>query len=181
MTTAEPNWIYLDDEQERQRLAEALREIRRRARLAAEARQQDAYEPRYGGWSLASLLAHLNANDTLGRWQLQAALIGIRPRLSAARLHGLNDWQRRFFQRTPLEKTFAQIDEHCERLCAFVLHLPLAKLSTRVWLAREQRWSTVERAAQLFFLHHWREHLAEIEAQGNAPQRAAAAPPKRES
>ncbi len=172
MTTPEPVWIYLDDELERERLARAIREIRQRTQQTAQLRHDTAYEPSYDGWSLASLLAHLNALDTLGRWQLQAALIGIRPRFSAQRLHGLNDWQRRFFQHTPLEKTFVRIDEHCERLCDFVRHLPLAMLSTRVWLPRTETWSTVERAAQIYFLHHWQEHLQQIEAQDAAPQPA---------
>ena len=180
MTTPEPDWIYLDDEPERERLAQAIREIRQRVLQAAQSRRDTAHEPLYDGWSLASLLAHLNANDTLGRWQLQAALVGIRPRFSAEQLHGLNDWQRRFFQHTPLEKTFARIDEHCERLCDFVRHLPLAMLSTRVWLPRAQSWSTVERATQVYFLHHWQEHLQQIEAQETTPQPAPPASPDSE-
>lgn len=163
-----PDWIYLDDEIERERLAEAIRVIRRSARKLAELRQENACEPLYEGWSLAALLAHLNANDTLGRWLVQAALVGFRPRFAAEKLHRLNEWQRNFFQRTPLEKTFERIDAHGAQLCEFVHRLPLRKLSTPVWLVAQQEWSTVERATQIFFVHHWREHLAQIERQANA-------------
>ncbi|MCY4008159.1 MAG: hypothetical protein OXF22_00180 [Anaerolineaceae bacterium] len=174
MTQARTDWIYLDDEIERERLAQAMREIRQQMRQAAELRSgpqlESAYEAQFAGWSIAALLSHLNANDTLGRWQLQAALVGIRPQWDEGKLHRLNRWQQRFFQRTPLEKTFARIDAHCRQLCEFIHRLPLKKLSTPVWLVATQEWSTVERAAQIFFLHHWQEHLAQISAPSAAAQ-----------
>ena len=169
MQRLEPEWIYLDDEVERERLAQAIRAVRQRVRQAAEMRQENAYEPLYEGWSLAALLAHLNANDTLGRWLVQAALVGIRPRFDAGKLHRLNDWQRNFFQRTPIEKTFERIETHGAQLCDFVHRLPLKKLSTPVWLVATQEWSTVERATQIFFVRHWQEHLTQIEGQASAP------------
>ena len=175
MIISEMNWIYLDDQPERERLQEAIRQIRQRACEIARRYPREENPPKDDGWTIAATLAHLHALDTLGRWQLQAALVGIRPRFSAEQLDRLNDWQRRFFSRTPIETTLGRIDQHTERLCQFVADIPLAKLSTAVWLARSEEWSTIERAAQIYFWHHWQEHLTEIEAAApGAPPSASA-------
>lgn len=156
---------YLDSDEDRRALIEDIRQVRRDALRMLEIVPQDQwYEPRYHGFSLAAMLGHLQLMDALALWLIQLALIGIRPPGSAALLNRFNDAMARVFRRRVIETTVKGIQAKEAALAAFIEKLPVEQFSRLVYNPASEQYLTIEQAVQEFFLFHWRDHLATMRA-----------------
>src|SRR5664279_1904660 len=91
---------YLDTEAERQDLVVDIRHVRQQViQLAESVPVERHYEPRYHGWSLAAMLAHLNTIDNFAMFAIKLSLLGLHPPLSPNALDQFNDLTARVFHR----------------------------------------------------------------------------------
>lgn len=151
---------YFDTDADRKAFADDLRRVRQSViQLAENLPQDQRYEPRYHGWSLAALLAHLHGIDNLALFGMKLALLGIRPPLPLSALNAYNDFSARIFQRRLVETTIRGIKANQERLIEFVMLLPIDRFTREVYYPPDALYLTLERAVQQYFLFHWQEHL----------------------
>ncbi len=121
------------------------------------------YEPRYHGWSLAALLAHLNTTDNVAMFGIQLALVGIRPPVSSGAFDSFNDFTARIFQRRVVGTTIRGMQQNEPRIIKLIMTLPLDRFTREVYHPPSNSYLTIERAFQQYFLFHWQEHLQTIQ------------------
>ncbi|MCK6579278.1 MAG: DinB family protein [Anaerolineae bacterium] len=154
---------YLDGDAERRALIADIQAVRRQVIAFAQGVPQEAwYEPRYHGWSLAAMLAHLHLMDNLTLMQIKLALIGIGIGFTAGQLNRFNDACARWFQRRLVTTTLRGIEKNERRIADFILNLPIDRFTRTVYFPPTGERLTVERAMQQYFLFHWQHHLATL-------------------
>jgi hypothetical protein len=150
-------FIYLDGAAEREQLTTQIHAVRDDvAALAAQIPAVHHYEPRYNDLSLAVMLARLQAFDTGALWVVKAASNGYTVRLNrrfVRRLDALVSW---LFKRRLVDVTLAGIRRKEAEICAFVEDVPMDVLSRRVIHPGRREPYTVEKALQVYFVHHWK-------------------------
>lgn len=158
-----PNYIFLDTDEERRQLVDEIGKVRRAVlHMVDVVPQEQWYQPRYHGWSFAAMLAHLHLTDNLCLLDIQLALIGIRPPIPSSLWDRFNDVSTQVFRQRVVETTVRGIQKNEKRVASFILRLPVSKFSKEVYDPPHNRYLTVEQALQEFFLHHWHEHLKTI-------------------
>ena len=151
---------YLDSDAERQDLVADIRHVRQSViQMAESVPPERAYEPRYHGWSLAALLAHLNTIDNFALFAIKLSLLGIRPPLSPNLLDQFNDFTAHLFHRRIVATTIREMKTNEARIIDFIMTLPMDRFSREVYHPPSQSYLTVEKALQQYFLFHWQEHL----------------------
>lgn len=163
---------YLDTENDRQRLLEDIREVRQAVVQMAEHVPEDQwYEPRYHGWSLAAMLGHLQFMDSANMLLIQAGLLGISIPIPAQTLDGFNNFLGRIFQKRIVKTSVEGIQRRQAALEDFILRLPIDKFTRQVYYPPTGKSLTVEQAVQTLFLHHWQDHLQTMmEVEGIQPR-----------
>jgi len=157
------NYIFLDSEAERRQLCEEIVRVRDEVIQIIQRMPEDQwYEPRYHEWTPAAMLGHLNFIDNISMWQIKAALIGIRPRIGIKTVDRINNITSRMFHRRIVPVTIEGIRTKQEHIKTFVLQLPVSKFSKQIFDPVENKYTTVEKALQARFLHHWYDHLETI-------------------
>jgi hypothetical protein len=155
---------FLDTEEERKELLEDIRRVRLAVVEMAEAVPADRqFEPRYHGWSLAAMLAHLHLMDHLAMWQIKLALLNIAPVVSMELLNGWNDVCARVFRRRIVATTIRGIQKHQAQIVDMVLSLPLDRFSKQLYYPPLGSYLTIERGIQAYYLFHWHEHLTTMQ------------------
>ncbi len=155
--------IYLDSAQDREEVLRRVRLVRAAVNTVVEqVPSTDWYTPRYHGWSVAVMLAHLNWVDRLALFTLQAALLNIKPRVSMVAVNRMNDFTARWFARRTVEQSQRTTQKNIQRIADFVIYLPMNKLSKAVFYPPEHDYLTVEKALQRYFIGHWAHHLHEM-------------------
>jgi hypothetical protein len=153
-------YIYLDTDAERQHLVEEIIRVRRATLQVVDVVPVALrYEPRYHGWSLAAMLAHLHNSDNLTLLLMQLGLLGIRLPISRAMNDRFNNFAARIFRQRLIETTIKDIQRNEKCIVDFIIHLPMNKFTRQVYHPDQQITLTIERAVQAFFLHHWQLHL----------------------
>ena len=151
---------FLDTEAERQELVADIRRVRQAVIEQAQSIPQDRhYEPRYHGWSLAALLAHLNTIDHLVILGIKLSLLGIRPPVPLSALNAFNDFTATLFRGRIVATTIRGIQRNEDRIADLILTLPLDRFTREIFHPPSNRYLTIERALQEYFLFHWQEHL----------------------
>lgn len=120
------------------------------------------YEPRYHGWSLAFILAHLNMMDDLNFQLMQSALRGFTLPIPKRALNAFNNLTSRVFRQREIQGTLDEIRRKEARILAFVLKLPPDQMHRKAYDPWIQSYLTVEDAVQEFFLIHWQGHLQTV-------------------
>jgi hypothetical protein len=163
--------IYLDGEEERDRLVSEIGQVRQEVlRIVKYVPEDQWYEPRYHGWSLAAMLGHLNLADNLSMLLIKAALIGFRPRISMSLLSRFNDFTIRLFQKRLVSSSCDSVVRNQKRIDDMVRTIPIDRLSTRVFSPADQKYVTIEYGIQQLLLHHWHRHLQTMyEVEGIQP------------
>ena len=163
-TEVSRDFRYLDTEGDRQEFAADIRRVRQSVIQLAESVPQDRiYEPRYHGWSLAALMAHLHTIDNLALFGIKLALLGIQVPISSGALNAFNDTTARLFQNRVLATTIRGINQNENRIINFIMTLPLERFSRTIYHPQGDEYLTVEKALQQYFLFHWQEHLQTIQ------------------
>ena len=151
---------YLDGTAERHELIKDIHRVRQSVISLAEAVPPDKqFEPRYHGWSLAALLAHLNTIDNVTLLAIKLSLIGFHPPLPLSALNQFNDLTARLFQRRLVETTIRGMNRNEKRIADFIMTLPMERFTRQVYHSPSGAYLTVEQGLQQFFLFHWQEHL----------------------
>lgn len=155
---------YLDGDKERHELADAIRYVRQVAlRVATIVPPERHYEPRYEGWSLAGLLAHLHISDLLSMKAIQLALVLPRipvPLPLGKRFERLTEG---VFRQRRVETTVRGIRANERHITELVLHLPMDRFTRLVYDPISDSTQTVEQAMQLCFLFHWQEYVLKMQ------------------
>jgi hypothetical protein len=158
------DWRYLDTEADRRALIEDMRRVRAAVVTAARAVPPAQHGvPRYHGWTLNAMLAHLQLSDSLALMQIKFALIGLHPRFSLSLLNRFNAMTTRWFHKRVIASTLRQIERDETRIAEFILRLPMDGFTRPVYYIAGECELTVERAVQAYFLHHWQEHLTTMQ------------------
>lgn len=156
----EPNYRYLDSEQDRQALVDDMAQVRQAVIAVARMVPEDQhFTPRYHDWSLAAMLGHLMLMDSLNMWLIQSALLGLRLQISMDQVDRLNGLLARVFRQRVVESSIKGIEQKEKRLADFILQLPVDKFTQQVYYPPRRKFLTVERGIQDVFLFHWQEHL----------------------
>lgn len=159
---AELSYMYLDTEQDRRKLMDAIEGVRREVLAVVKATPEaDYYVPRYHGWSLAAVLGHLNMADSLAMFSIRASLVGMQPKISDQTLHRMNDFMARMFKNRVVETSCSSMAKNQERIADLILNLPVDRFSRSVYVPTVGV-LTVEKALQYFFLFHWQHHLQDL-------------------
>lgn len=155
---------FLDTEAERQELVADIRRVRQAVIEQAESVPSERYyEPRYHGWSLAAVLAHLNTMDNLVIVGIKLSLLGIRPPVSLNALNAFNDFTAGIFRGRVVATTIRGIQNNEARIADLILTLPLDRFTREIYHPPTGSYLTIERAFQQYFLFHWQEHLETIQ------------------
>lgn len=161
---------YLDGEAERIALIEDIRAVRQTViDFAQDTPQERWYEPRFHGWTLAAMLAHLHNADNIALLQLKLALVGINVSISLPMLNRINDAAARFFRRRILPTTINDLRKNEKRIADFILYLPMDRFTREVHYPPTGEMMTIERAVQQYFLFHWQEHLKTLQRGESVP------------
>jgi hypothetical protein len=153
-------FLYLDTEAERRQLVDEIVRVRRSVlQLVEMVPIALRYEPRYHGWSLAAMLAHLHNTDNASMFLIQAGLLGIRLHVSKRMNDRWNDFAARIFRQRVVETTLKDIQRSEKRITVFIMHLPISKFTREIHHPDLEINMTVEKAVQALFLHHWQGHL----------------------
>jgi len=151
---------FLDTETDREALVADIRHVRRVVLQRVDYVPRDKwYEPRYHNWTPAAMLGHLHLMDNFLLYWTQLALVGIRPRISPAMRDGFNDLMAAVFKKRRMETTIKGIQMNEQRICDFILRLPMSGYSKPVFSPVWQTYLTVEQGLQEFFFYHWHDHL----------------------
>ncbi len=161
----QPEYRYLDGEAERRILVRDMRAVRQlAAQIAGDIPADRHYEPRYHGWSLAALLAHLHTVDAYGLWIIRFALIGFSVPLSMSMINRFNDLTAGVYRRRVVATTLSGIDKNADKIADFIMTVPMERFSKQVYHPPSAGFLTVEKALQQYFLFHWQEHLDTVRA-----------------
>jgi hypothetical protein len=155
----------LTTDAERQALVEDIRKVRRDLRRVVGLVPEDRwYEPRYHGWSPAAMLGHLELMDGVLMKMVGSAASGFRWSVSTGMLHQMNGIMAGVFRRRLVETTLAGLERGEQQVIDFVLRMPPERYDRLVYDPALGIFLTIEQALQEFFLEHWREHLATMQA-----------------
>lgn len=155
--------LYLDTPQDRQEVLKRVKLVRDAVNIVVQqVSQADWYTPRYHGWSVAVMLAHLNWVDRLALITLKAALLNIKPRVGMASVDRMNDFSARWFAQRTVESSRHTMQKNVTRISDFVTYLPMDKLSKAVFYPLHNEYTTVEKALQHYFIGHWVYHFHEM-------------------
>jgi len=155
---------YLDTEEDRKELLDDIRRVRRDVlEMAASIPEDQHFEPRYHGWSLAAMLMHLHTIDRLAMWQIKLALINIAPAIPIEMVNSLNDTCARIFHRRLVSTTIRGIQKHEAEIKELVTRLPLDRFSKQLFYPPLGIYLTIERGIQAYYLFHWHEHLVTMQ------------------
>jgi hypothetical protein len=155
---------YLDSDADRHELVADIRRVRQTVIAFAEAMPSDRhFEPRYHGWTLAALLAHLNTIDTVALLGMKLTLLGIHPPFPLTMLNQFNDATARVFQRRLVATTVRGIRSNEQRITSFILTLPMDRFTREIYHPPSETYLTIEQALQQYFLFHWQEHLQTLQ------------------
>jgi hypothetical protein len=160
--TTETNrqYRFLDGATEREALIEDIHRVRQEVfKIAALVPADKQHEPRYHGWSLAAMLAHLQLMDRLLLWLIQSSLLGIRLPIPLVLLNRFNDTMAGVYKGRVVDTTINGIRRYEITLADFIRRLPIDKFSKIVYDPALETNLTVEQALQEFFLFHWEDHL----------------------
>lgn len=151
---------FLDTEADRHELVADIRRVRQAViQLAESVPSERWYEPRYHGWTLAALLAHLNTIDNLALLGIKLALVGIRPPVSLSALNTFNDFTALVFRGRIVSTTLRSVRRNEDRVADLIMTLPLDRFTREVYHPPSGSYLTIEQAFQQYFLFHWQEHL----------------------
>jgi hypothetical protein len=154
---------YLDSDYDRQLVIDDIKQVRQNVlQTATTIPEIRHFEPRYHGWSLAAMLAHLHLMDNLALFSMQMALIGIRPPVPLPLVNRFNDFMAGVLKKRVVQTTAQEIQRNEKRVIEFVQFLPVNKFSCPVHYPPFNTYLTVERALQEYFLYHWQGHLQTI-------------------
>ncbi len=154
------NFLYLDTDAERKQLVDEIRYVRRAvSQIVDIVPVALRYEPRYHGWSLAAMLAHLHNTDNVSLWLIQMGLLRIRIPISKKINDRWNDFAAGIFRQRIIETTLKDIQRNEKRITDFIMRLPISKFTCEIYHPDLEVNLTVERAVQTLFLHHWQGHL----------------------
>lgn len=155
---------YLDGEAERLALIEDIRQVRQTViDFADDTPQEQWYEPRYHGWTLAAMLSHLHNADNVALMQMKLALVGIHITLSLGMLNRINDFAARFFRARLVPTTIKDLRKNEKRIADFILYLPMDRFTREINYPPTGEMMTIERAVQQYFLFHWQHHLKTLQ------------------
>ncbi len=163
--TTEINRTYrfLDTQDDREDLVADIHHVRRVVlQTVDDVPREKWYEPRYHNWTPAAMLAHLHLMDNVLHYLTQMALVGIHPRISEGTRDGFNDLMARVFKNRLMETTIRGIQQNEQRVCDFILRVPMERFTRQVYSPVWQTYLTVEQGLQEFFLFHWQDHLQTI-------------------
>ncbi len=153
-------FLYLDTEAERRQLVDEIIRVRRAVlQIVDNVPLALRYEPRYHGWSLAAMLAHLHNTDNVSLLLIQLALLRIRIPINRKMNNRINDSAARIFRQRLVETTIKDLQRNEKRITDFIMHLPINKFTCEIFHPDLEMNMTVERAVQSLFLHHWQTHL----------------------
>ncbi len=156
----DPTYRYLDTQEDREALIKDIQQVRQEVlRMSEVVPEEQWYEPRYHGWSLAAMLGHLQLMDRLNMWLIQAALVGLRPAISMTLLNQFNDFMARIYQRRLMEASLRGLERRQRLIEDFIMRLPIERFTAQVFHPPSNKYLTVEQALQMLFLYHWQEHL----------------------
>ncbi len=159
-----PPLRYLDGEAERRALVEDIQWVRQVVLDIAQSVPQDRwYEPRYHGWTLAAMLAHLHNSDNLALLLIKVSLLGFRPAVSEATLNWINNRTAHYFRKRLIPTTLVDIRKNEKTITDFIVRLPMDKFTKLVYHPTIGEYLTVERAMQEYFLNHWHLHLLTLQ------------------
>ncbi|MEL6148323.1 MAG: hypothetical protein AAFV33_11585 [Chloroflexota bacterium] len=153
-------FIYLDGADEREQVIERLREVRQAVlNIADQLPESHHYSPRYNGQSLAVMLARLHMFDRTMLWMIRAASNGYPLRIPRGAVGFVDAVARWTFQKRLVEVTMRGVRKQEQEIIEFVRTVPLDALSKDVPHPGKKDVYTVERAIQVFFIHHWEQQL----------------------
>lgn len=159
MMNLNAKYTFLDTDEDRQQLIAEIAAVRAAVReMAATIPESEWYTPRYHGWSLAAMLAHLNVADNFAMLTLRLALVGIHPRLGMGKLNWWNDFSSRIFKARLVPSTLQSMSKNEARIADFIQHVPMNRLSRTLYHPVVGA-LTVEHGIQEYFLYHWKGHL----------------------
>jgi len=164
MTNTTSPYRPLGSDENRRALVAGMKQVRQDAlRLVEIVPKNQWYTPRYHGWSLAAMLAHLYFMDNTTLLMMQAAMRGIAFPLPKSALNLFNNFTTaRIFKEREVEATVNAIQKNESRLVAFVLRLPPDKFQRKLYDPWLECYLTVEESVQEFFLIHWQNHLKTV-------------------
>src|SRR5262245_32988951 len=106
------HYRFLDSEADRRALVEEMHQVRREVFKVAELVPKDKqYEPRYHGWSLGAMLAHLQTMDNLLMWLVELGILGVRLPIPLVMLNSFNDQMARVYRNRVVETTIRGIQQ----------------------------------------------------------------------
>ncbi|NWF69459.1 MAG: hypothetical protein HXY40_10260 [Chloroflexi bacterium] len=153
-------YLYLDSEAERRQLVDEISRTRRAVlQIVDIVPVAMRYEPRYHGWSLAAMLAHLHNSDNASLLLIQLGILGIRLPISRRMNDSVNNIASRIFRQRVIETTIKDIQRNEKRISDFVMRLPINKFTREIFHPDMEVNLTIERAVQALFLYHWQGHL----------------------
>ncbi|MEM6283840.1 MAG: hypothetical protein AAF787_16735 [Chloroflexota bacterium] len=153
-------FIYLDGTDEREQVADRVREVRRAVlHIAEQLPESHHYSPRYNGQSLAVMLARLHMFDRAMLWMIRAASNGYPIQVSRSMVGFFDAIARWAFQKRLVEVTVRGVRKQEQEIIEFVRTIPIDALSKDVPHPGKNDVYTVERAIQVFFIHHWEQQL----------------------
>lgn len=156
---------YLDGDAERRWLVREMRSARQLAvQIAHSIPEERHHEPRYHGWSLAAMLAHLHTVDAFALWQIRLALMSIRFPIALQTLNSLNDSMAIIYRRRIIDTTLKGIEKNADNIADFIMNVPMKRFSKLVYHPPTQQYLTVEKAMQQYFVFHWQDHLDTIQS-----------------
>jgi hypothetical protein len=154
------HFLYLDSDTERRQLIDDIRQVRRAVlQIVDSVPIALRFEPRYHGWSLAAMLAHLHNTDNFSMFLIQVSLVRVRIPVSKRINDRFNDFAARIFRQRIIETTVKDIQRNEKRITDFIARLPINKFTCEIYHPDLEVNMTVERAVQSLFLHHWQGHL----------------------
>jgi hypothetical protein len=155
---------FLDTEEDRKELIADIHRVRQIVIQMAEATPAEKhFEPRYHGWSLAAMLAHLYMMDRLGMWQIKLALVNFAPVVSISLVNHLNDASAKVFARRSIATTLHSIQKYEVHIVDMITTLPVSRFSKRMYYPPLGTYLTVERGIQAYYLFHWHDHLTTMQ------------------
>ena len=170
----ERKYMFLDDEADRKQFIALMDETRSAVlEVVHNTPENQWYEPRYHGWSLAAVLGHLNLTDNFGMLQIKLGMRGIAIPLSPNFWDSLNNLTANLFRKRLVQVSIDGMKKNQPRIASFIMELPVNKFTQRVFYPPQNKYLTVEQAVQTYFLFHWQDHLQTLRAGGEMQTESA--------
>jgi len=170
----ERKYMFLDDEADRKQFIALMDETRDAVwEVVHNTPENQWYEPRYHGWSLAAMLGHMNLTDNFGMLQIKLGLRGITIPISPNFWDSLNNLTANLFRKRLVQASIDGMKKNQPRIAAFLMEIPVNKFTQRVFYPPQNKYLTVEQAVQTYFLFHWQDHLQTLRAGGEMQTESA--------